>query len=91
MENSIERTNDYPVMTLISMFYNLLAYTSIVIGIIVFVVQASDGDLWFGLVALALSAISYGFCKLLSEVAKILSDIANNVKLIQINSDSWKK
>ena len=91
MENSIERTNDYPVMTLISMFYSLLAYTSIVIGIIVFVVQASDGGLWFGLVALAISAISYGVCKLLSEVAKILSDIANNVKLIQINSESWKK
>ena len=42
MENSIERTNDYPVMTLISMFYNLLAYTSIVIGIIVFVVNFND-------------------------------------------------
>jgi len=91
MENSIETPNDYPMMAFISKFFDFLAIINIVIGIIVFVVQASDGDLWFGLVALALSAISYGVCKLLSEVAKILSDIANNVKLIQINSESWKK
>jgi len=91
MENSIETPNDYPMMAFISKFFDFLAIINIVIGIIVFVVQASDGDLWFGLVALALSAISFGVCKLLSEVAKILSDIANNVKLIQINSESWVK
>ena len=91
IENSIETPNDYPMMTFISNFFDFLAIINIVIGIIVFVVQASDGDLWFGLVALALSAISFGVCKLLSEVAKILSDIANNVKLIQINSESWVK
>ena len=90
-ENSIETPNDYPMMAFISKFFDFLAIINIVIGIIVFVVQASDGGLWFGLVALAISAISYGVCKLLSEVAKILSDIANNVKLIQINSESWVK
>ena len=90
-ENSIETPNDYPMMAFISKFFDFLAIINIVIGIIVFVVQASDGDLWFGLVALALSAISFGVCKLLSEVAKILSDIANNVKLIRSNSESWVK
>jgi hypothetical protein len=85
--DSNKTPNDYPMMAFISKFFDFLAIINIVIGIIVFVVQASDGDLWFGLVALAGSAISYGFCKLLSEVAKILSDIANNVKLIRSNSD----
>ena len=91
MENSIETPNDYPMMAFISKFFDVLAIINIVIGIIVFMVLASDGGFGFGLVALALSAISYGFCKLLSEVAKILSDIANNVKLIRSNSESLKK
>ena len=87
-----ETPNDYPMMAFISKFFDFLAIINIVIGIIVFVLGLSGGvDLWFGLVALAGSAISFGVCKLLSEVAKILSDIANNVKLIQINSESWKK
>ena len=90
-ENSIETPNDYPMMAFISKFFNFLAIINIVIGIIVFVVQANDGDFGYGLLFLALSAISFGVCKLLSEVAKILSDIANNVKLIQINSESWVK
>jgi len=87
MKNSIETPNDYPMMVFISKFFDVLAVINIVIGIIVFVVQASDGNLLFGLFSLAISVISYGVWKLLSEVAKILSDIANNVKLIRSNSD----
>jgi hypothetical protein len=86
MENSIERTNDYPVMTLISMFYSLLAYTSIVIGIIVFVVNFND-YLEYGLTGLGISVICFVVTKFISEVARILADIANNVKLIRSNSD----
>ena len=65
-------------------FFDFLAIINIVIGIIVFVVNFND-YLEYGLTGLGISVICFVVTKFISEIARILADIANNVKLIQIN------
>jgi hypothetical protein len=86
-----ETANDYPMMTFISKVFDVLAIINIVGGLIFFVFSIFNGEFFFGIAAVIISGFAYGFCKLISEGAKILSDIANNVKAIRLNSDSWSK
>ena len=82
--------NDYPVMAFVGRFFNVVAIFNAASGVIFAVVQLVDGNLYSSFIGLVFGAITWAFAKFASESTKILSDIANSLKVIRINSDSWK-
>ena len=83
--------NHYPVMAFMGKFFNVIAVIFAITGVIISIVALKDGIFYGFLGGLFFGAIFWAFAKFASESTKILSDIANNIKAIRHNSDSWSK
>ena len=90
-KNKSDIPNDYPVMKFLGKLFNFIALINAITGCIIALFFLIDGNI-FGVVGgLLLGLISWALSKFFSESVKILSDIANNIKVIRSNSEYWKK
>ena len=90
-KNKSDIPNDYPVMKFLGKLFNFISLINAITGCIIALFFLIDGNI-FGVVGgLLLGLISWALSKFFSESVKILSDIANNIKVIRSNSEYWKK
>ena len=90
-KNKNYHPNDYPVMQLLGKWFNYIALINAIIGCIIALFFLVDGNILGTVGGLLLGLITWAFSKFFSESVIILSDIANNIKVIRNNSEYWKK
>ena len=90
-KNKSDIPNDYPVMEFLGKWFNFIALINAITGCIIALISLIDGSILGVIGGLLIGLIFWALSKFLSESVKILSDIANNIKVIRINSEYWKK
>tara|TARA_B110000014_G_C19718701_1_gene375723 strand:- start:42 stop:488 length:447 start_codon:yes stop_codon:yes gene_type:complete len=79
----IKQKTDYPVMQALAKYFNFIAILNAIGGVFIAVFSLINGEIVFFFAGLILGGIFWAISKFFSELMKISSDIADNVKAIR--------